>query len=47
METPVKVKSSSEWSKPDDKEPISKSRWDESPRAMDEGTSLETYHKGH
>ncbi|CAG8769424.1 32222_t:CDS:2 [Gigaspora margarita] len=45
MEIPVEVKSSSEWSKPDDKEPISKSRWDEFPRTTDEDTSLETSHK--
>ncbi|CAG8513223.1 18074_t:CDS:2, partial [Racocetra fulgida] len=45
METPVEVKSSSEWSKPDDEAPISKSRWDETPRTMDEDTSLETPRK--
>ncbi|CAG8517634.1 9055_t:CDS:2 [Racocetra fulgida] len=39
---PLEVKSSS---KPNDKEPISKSRWNESSRTMDEDTSLETSRK--
>ncbi|CAG8761798.1 524_t:CDS:2, partial [Ambispora leptoticha] len=41
-EIPLEVKSSS---KPNDKEPISKSRWNESSRTMDEDTSLETSRK--
>ncbi|CAG8762146.1 16643_t:CDS:10 [Dentiscutata erythropus] len=45
METPVEIKSSSEWSKPDEEAPISKSRWDETPRTMDEDSSMETPRK--
>ncbi|CAG8788220.1 38826_t:CDS:10, partial [Gigaspora margarita] len=45
METPVEVKSNSEWSKPDEEAPISKSRWDETPRTMDEDSSMETPRK--